>query len=86
MADLVMLDESLCSVAEQFEELKHKYERLKESHRKLVGVNQNLEDKLLKNFHHFEDEKHSLIHTIKSLNFRLEEVQQLNRILNSENV
>jgi len=79
-------EDTLCSVTEQFDELKHKYERLKESHRQLVSVNQNLEEKLLKNIQYFEDEKFSLIHTIKSLDLQLEEVRQLNRILNAENV
>jgi len=78
-------EDTLCSVTEQFDELKHKYERLKESHRQLVSVNQNLEEKLLKNIQYFEDEKFSLIHTIKSLDLQLEEVRQLNRILNAEN-
>ena len=79
-------EDPLLSVNERFDELKQKYERLKESHRKLVNVNQNLEDKLLKNINHFEDEKYSLIHTIQSLNFQLEEVQRSNQQLNTENV
>jgi len=78
-------EDPICSVTEQLNELKHKYERLKESHLKLLDLNHNLEDKLLQNICHFEDEKFSLIHNIKSLNFQLEEVRQLNRILNGEN-
>ena len=70
----------------EFEELKRKFERLKESHRKLLSVNQNLEEKLLKNINCYENEKCSLMHTIKSLDFKLYEVQQMNQRLMAENV
>lgn len=67
-------------------ELKQKEERLRESHRKLLSVNQNLEDKLLHTINRYETEKYSLISTISSMNLQLEELQKINQRLTNENV
>ncbi len=82
------LDELLdaASLAQELYDLKVKYERLKDGHRKLVVVNQNLEDKLLQGINRYETEKFSLIHSISSLNLQLEELQRINQRLLAENV
>lgn len=66
-------------------DLKNKYERLKEGHRKLLIVNQNLEEKLLQNINKYETEKISLVHTISALNLEREELQRINKKLVTEN-
>lgn len=76
----------LLEISRELYDLKHKYERLKEGHRKLLSVNQNLEDKLLQNINHYESEKFSLVRTISTLNLQLEELQRINQRLLAENV
>ena len=76
----------LVDIHRELYDLKHKYERLKEGHRKLLFVNQNLEDKLLLSINNYESEKFSLVHTISTLNLQLEELQRINERLVAENV
>lgn len=73
-------------ISRELYDIKEKYERLKESHRKLLSVNQNLEDKILLNINNYETEKFTLVHTISRLKLQLEEVERVNRKLISENV
>ena len=74
------------ALARELYDLKVKYERLKDGHRKLVAVNQNLEDKLLQSINRYETEKFNLVHTISSLNLQLDELQRVNQRLLAENV
>lgn len=76
----------LLAISRDFFDLKQKYDRLRESHRKLLNINQNLEDKLLQSIDNFEGEKFSLVRTISSLNLHLEELQRINQRLVAENV
>ena len=73
-------------LARELYELRLKHERLKDGHRKLVSVNQNLEDKLLQTINRYETEKFSLVHSISSLNLQLDELQRVNQRLLAENV
>lgn len=82
------MDEILdvADLARELYDLKVKYERLKDGHRKLVSVNQSLEDKLLQNINRYETDKFSLVHNISTLNLQLEELQRINQRLLAENV
>ncbi|XP_046461954.1 uncharacterized protein LOC124208227 isoform X2 [Daphnia pulex] len=71
----------IIDISRELYDLKNKYERLKEGHRKLLIVNQNLEEKLLQNINKYETEKFSMVHTISSLNHQLEEFQRINKKL-----
>lgn len=76
----------ILEISRELYDLKNKYERLKEGHRKLLNVNQNLEDKLLQNINQYGTEKLSLVQTISTLNLQLEELQRINQRLKTENV
>ena len=77
---------SYIDLSREFEDLKNKYERLKDSHRKLLSVNQSLEDKLLQNINRYESEKYAMVNTISALSTQLEELQKINQRLLAENV
>jgi len=66
--------------------LKQQYERLKDSHLKILNVNQNLEDKMLQNINRHETEKVHLLQNVSSLQAQVHELQNLNRRLTTENV
>lgn len=70
----------------EHEDLRNKYERLKDSHRKLLSVNQSLEDKLLQNINRYQAEKYAMVNTISALTSQLEELQKINQRLVAENV
>ena len=74
------------NVNQELFNLKQQHERLKDSHRKLLSVNQNLEEKMLQNINRHETEKAHFIQNVSSLQTHVDELQKLNQLLINENV